>query len=92
MTPRRGRRVETLWSQSGAADRQMLDYTIGNDRAIDARLLRWDVIGSLGQGRKKAGHAHGGTEGRMPQELALKNIRLFAERVIPAFAPAGFRA
>jgi natural product biosynthesis luciferase-like monooxygenase protein len=30
--------------------------------------------------------------GGMPQEMALKNIRLFAERVMPAFAPAGSRA
>ena len=30
--------------------------------------------------------------GGMPQELALKNVRLFAERVIPAFTPAASRA
>jgi alkanesulfonate monooxygenase SsuD/methylene tetrahydromethanopterin reductase-like flavin-dependent oxidoreductase (luciferase family) len=27
--------------------------------------------------------------GGMPQDLALRNLRLFAERVMPAFAPAG---
>jgi argininosuccinate lyase len=39
---------ETLWSPGQSPDRQMLAYTIGDDREVDARLLRWDVLGSLG--------------------------------------------
>lgn len=38
----------TLWSPGAEPDRQMLDYTIADDRAVDAALLRWDVLGSLG--------------------------------------------
>jgi argininosuccinate lyase len=48
MKRRRAGAPDTLWSPGGAVDRQMLDYTIGNDRVVDAGLLRWDVIGSLG--------------------------------------------
>ena len=38
----------TLWSPSAAPDAAMLAYTSGDDRPWDARLLRWDVLGSLG--------------------------------------------
>ncbi|MGH7515202.1 MAG: lyase family protein [Gemmatimonadales bacterium] len=38
----------TLWSPGAATDRLMFDYTAGDDRQWDARLLRWDVLGSLG--------------------------------------------
>jgi argininosuccinate lyase len=41
-------RSETLWSPGAAPDAQMLAYTIGDDRDVDARLLRWDILGSLG--------------------------------------------
>ncbi|MGE0553941.1 MAG: argininosuccinate lyase [Gemmatimonadales bacterium] len=40
--------MKTLWSPGGSVDRRMLDYTVGNDRVVDAELLRWDVLGSLG--------------------------------------------
>ena len=40
--------MSPLWSPGAATDRMMLDYTIGEDRRWDARLLRWDVLGSLG--------------------------------------------
>ncbi|MGH7657448.1 MAG: lyase family protein [Gemmatimonadales bacterium] len=36
-----------LWGGAGA-DPAMLAYTIGDDRELDARLLPWDIIGSLG--------------------------------------------
>lgn len=39
---------ETLWSPGTRPDEQMLAYTVADDREVDARLLRWDVIGSLG--------------------------------------------
>ena len=38
----------TLWVSSHALDRQMLDYTAAEDRLWDARLLAWDIMGSLG--------------------------------------------
>ena len=39
----------TLWSPPGrSVDELMLSYTVGDDRHWDARLLPWDVLGSLG--------------------------------------------
>jgi argininosuccinate lyase len=37
----------TLWS-SGPPDQRVFEYTTGEDRSWDARLLPWDVLGSLG--------------------------------------------
>ncbi len=37
----------TLWS-STTPDRRTFEYTTGDDRTWDARLLSWDVLGSLG--------------------------------------------
>jgi argininosuccinate lyase len=37
----------TLWS-STPPDQRIFEYTTGDDRPWDARLLRWDVLGSLG--------------------------------------------
>src|SRR5690606_4581055 len=41
-------RHQTLWSAAAPPDEAMLAYTVGSDREVDARLLRWDVLGSLG--------------------------------------------
>ena len=41
-------RPATLWAAEARLDRRMLEYTVGDDRVWDARLLRWDVLGSLG--------------------------------------------
>ena len=51
------RKAATLWSQSTAPDALMLSYTVGDDPFWDARLLRWDVLGSLGhiEGLKASG-------------------------------------
>lgn len=38
----------TLWSPKAGLDRKLLEYTTADDRPWDARLLRWDVLGSLG--------------------------------------------
>lgn len=38
----------TLWGAGSSPDRRLLDSTAGEDRPWDARLLRWDVLGSLG--------------------------------------------
>jgi argininosuccinate lyase len=40
-------RTTTLWSPDDL-DQRVLEYTAGDDRAWDARLLVWDVLGSLG--------------------------------------------
>jgi argininosuccinate lyase len=40
-------RTTTLWS-STPSDPRVFEYTVGDDRQWDARLLRWDVLGSLG--------------------------------------------
>jgi argininosuccinate lyase len=40
-------RTTTLWS-SAAPDQRLFEYTTGDDRAWDVRLLTWDVLGSLG--------------------------------------------
>jgi argininosuccinate lyase len=40
-------RTTTLWSATDP-DQRLLEYTAGEDRVWDARLLGWDVIGSLG--------------------------------------------
>jgi argininosuccinate lyase len=38
----------TLWGSGTGLDRRLLEHTAGDDRPWDARLLRWDVLGSLG--------------------------------------------
>ena len=40
--------TNTLWGSGGSVDRQMLAYTVADDRTVDARLIRWDILGSLG--------------------------------------------
>ena len=42
------KKPDTLWSPGAKPDPRMMAYTVGDDREVDARLLRWDVIGSLG--------------------------------------------
>jgi argininosuccinate lyase len=37
----------TLWG-TGQTDRRVFEYTVGDDRHWDSRLLLWDVLGSLG--------------------------------------------
>ena len=40
-------RTTTLWG-STPVDQRVFEYTVADDRDWDARLLRWDVLGSLG--------------------------------------------
>ena len=47
-TPRKASRPSTLWSQAASPDARMMAYTVGDDRVWDSRLLRWDILGSLG--------------------------------------------
>jgi argininosuccinate lyase len=41
-------RATTLWGAGTAVDAALFDYTAGDDHQWDARLLRWDILGSLG--------------------------------------------
>jgi argininosuccinate lyase len=41
-------RPTTLWTQRARPDGATWEFTTGSDRPWDARLLRWDVLGSLG--------------------------------------------
>ncbi len=47
MSPRK-KPVTTLWGGPAGVDQAVFDYTAGPDRPWDARLLRWDILGSLG--------------------------------------------
>lgn len=41
--------LQTLWASNPATlDPAMMNYTVAGDRIWDRRLLRWDVLGSLG--------------------------------------------
>ncbi|HEX6851118.1 MAG TPA: argininosuccinate lyase [Candidatus Polarisedimenticolaceae bacterium] len=39
--------MKTLWVQGKGLDPKVAAYTASDDRAWDARLLRWDIVGSL---------------------------------------------
>jgi argininosuccinate lyase len=49
----------------------MLEYTVGEDRVWDARLLRWDVLGSLGhvEGLRASGLVSGADHARLRRGL-----------------------
>ena len=57
----------TLWSAGSAPDRGLLEATAGEDRPWDARLLRWDVLGSLGhvEGLRASGLLSAGEHARL---------------------------
>jgi len=69
----------TLWSPAGGIDPAMLVYTVANDREVDAPLLRWDVLGSLGHaaGLHRAGLLSDGEHRRVRAGLraALRAVR-----------------
>jgi argininosuccinate lyase len=57
----------TLWGAGSSPDRRLLDATAGEDRPWDARLLRWDVLGSLGhvEGLRASGLLSAGAHARL---------------------------
>lgn len=74
------RKAETLWSPGAAPDAQMLAYTVADDRELDTRLLRWDVLGSLG-------HVEALARGRVitaRERGALRRALLAAHRAVEA--------
>ncbi|MGH2488688.1 MAG: hypothetical protein ACRDFR_03600, partial [Candidatus Limnocylindria bacterium] len=62
---------DTLWASGPRLDRRMLEYTVGEDRVWDARLLRWDVLGSLGhvEGLRASGLVSGTDYARLRRGL-----------------------
>ncbi|HEX5632840.1 MAG TPA: lyase family protein, partial [Gemmatimonadales bacterium] len=44
----RAGKAATLWNSGPGLDEQMLAYTVADDRTWDTRLMRWDILGSLG--------------------------------------------
>jgi argininosuccinate lyase len=64
-------RATTLWSAGASPDRDLVEATAGEDRPWDARLLRWDVLGSLGhvEGLRAAGLLGSGEHARLRAEL-----------------------
>ncbi len=38
---------ETLWGGRGSLDPDLDSYTVGKDRVLDARLLPWDILGTM---------------------------------------------
>jgi argininosuccinate lyase len=63
--------ARTLWGSGKGAARSLLDHTAGDDRPWDARLFRWDVLGSLGhiEGLRAAGLIGVREHARLRQEL-----------------------
>jgi argininosuccinate lyase len=60
-------RTTTLWSPD-ILDQRVLEYTAGDDRVWDARLLVWDVLGSLG-------HAEGLRASKLISEAEYDRMR-----------------
>jgi argininosuccinate lyase len=65
------RRATTLWGSGTTTDDRVFEYTVGDDRHWDARLLRWDVLGSLGhiEGLRAARLITGGEHTSLRQGL-----------------------
>ena len=63
--------ARTLWGSGKGPARGLLDHTARDDRPWDARLLRWDVLGSLGhiEGLRAAGLVGVREHARLRQEL-----------------------
>ena len=63
--------ARTLWGTGMGLDRRLLELTTADDRSWDARLLRWDVLGSLGhiEGLRAGGLLGTREHARMRQEL-----------------------
>ena len=78
------RRAETLWSQGKALDARMLAYTVGDDPVWDARLLRWDILGSLG-------HAEGLRRSRIISEAEHTRMRRALRAALRAAAAGKLR-
>jgi argininosuccinate lyase len=83
----RGTRAMTLWSGAAALDAHMLRYTVADDRVWDARLMPWDILGSIGhvEGLRRAGLLSENEHRRLVG--ALRGALKAAERGELAIAP-----
>jgi argininosuccinate lyase len=63
--------ARTLWGSGTDLGHRLLDHTTADDRPWDARLLRWDVLGSLGhiEGLRASGLLGAGDHARLRREL-----------------------
>jgi argininosuccinate lyase len=81
------KKTDTLWSPGARPDPRMMAYTVGDDREVDARLLRWDVLGSLGhvEALARGGIVSARERGRMRRALlaALRAVENGGLRIEP---------
>jgi argininosuccinate lyase len=76
-------RPKTLWS-STTPDQRLFEYTTGEDRQWDARLLRWDVLGSLG-------HIEGLRSARLITSAEYTQMRRGLREILKATARGGLQ-
>jgi argininosuccinate lyase len=76
-------RPRTLWS-STTPDQRLFEYTTGDDRQWDARLLRWDVLGSLG-------HIEGLRSARLITSAEYTQMRRGLREILKATARGGLQ-
>jgi argininosuccinate lyase len=76
--------ARTLWGSGKALERRLLDHTASDDRPWDARLLRWDVLGSLGhiEGLRAAGLLGARDHARLRRELRRALAAVDARRLV----------
>ena len=76
--------ARTLWGTGKGLDRRLFDHTAGEDHPWDARLLRWDVLGSLGhiEGLRAAGLLGAREHARLRQGLRRALAAVDAGRLV----------
>jgi argininosuccinate lyase len=76
--------ARTLWGSGRGLARELLDHTAGDDRTWDARLLRWDVLGSLGhiEGLRASGLLGAREHVRLRQELRRALVAVDSGRLV----------
>ncbi len=76
--------ARTLWGSGKGLARSLLDHTAADDRPWDARLLRWDVLGSLGhiEGLRAARLLGAREHARMRRELRRALAAVDAGRLV----------
>jgi argininosuccinate lyase len=76
--------ARTLWGSGKGPGRSLLVHTAGDDRPWDARLLRWDVLGSLGhvEGLRAAGLVGVREHARLRRELRRALAAVDAGRLV----------
>jgi argininosuccinate lyase len=74
----------TLWGSGSGLDRRLLEHSAGDDRPWDARLLRWDVLGSLGhiEGLRASGLLAAREHARLRAELRRALAAVDAGRLV----------